>query len=138
MSLFYVAASLSNRAAVCVVADTLKDAGHEHTYDWTRHGSLKGDVRVLPTCAQDELQGVKDADFVVALLPGGRGTHVEIGAALALNKRVYLVTDGGLDPGGLFREGDQTCAFYHHHRVVQIDCDTLSHSLDIIRRKEAL
>jgi hypothetical protein len=29
---------------------------------------------------------VRDADVLIVLLPGGYGTHVEIGAALALEK----------------------------------------------------
>jgi hypothetical protein len=31
-----------------------------------------------------------NADFLIVLLPGGKGTHVELGIALAQHKRVYL------------------------------------------------
>jgi nucleoside 2-deoxyribosyltransferase len=40
--------------------------------------------------ATSELQGIQSADLVVVLLPGGYGTHVEIGAALAFGKPVIL------------------------------------------------
>jgi nucleoside 2-deoxyribosyltransferase len=37
-----------------------------------------------------ELAGVREADVLIVLLPGGYGTHVEIGAALGLGKPVIL------------------------------------------------
>jgi hypothetical protein len=43
-----------------------------------------------------ELNGVRDADFVVGLFPIMIGSSIEIGGALILNKTVYLV--GKPDP----------------------------------------
>ncbi|MEF2781897.1 MAG: hypothetical protein U0N20_02245 [Clostridium sp.] len=40
--------------------------------------------------AKSEFQGIIDSDVVIILLPAGRGTHIELGMALALNKKVYL------------------------------------------------
>ncbi len=40
--------------------------------------------------AKSEFQGIIDSDVVIILLLAGRGTHIELGMALALNKKVYL------------------------------------------------
>ena len=40
--------------------------------------------------AQQEIEAIRNADVLIVLLPGGLGTHVEIGAALALGKPVIL------------------------------------------------
>ena len=37
-----------------------------------------------------EQQGIIDSDVVIILLPAGRGTHIELGIALALNKKIFL------------------------------------------------
>ncbi len=37
-----------------------------------------------------EQQGIIDSDVVIILLPAGRGTHIELGMALALNKKIFL------------------------------------------------
>ena len=37
-----------------------------------------------------ESQGILDSDVVIILLPAGRGAHIELGMALALNKRIIL------------------------------------------------
>jgi nucleoside 2-deoxyribosyltransferase len=42
------------------------------------------------TIALAELAGIREADVLLVLLPGGCGTHVEIGAALALGKPVII------------------------------------------------
>lgn len=110
---FYVATRLERAAEHNLVRDTLMKLGHEITYDWTVHGPVwrDGPERIREV-AQRELQGVLDADVVVVLLPGGRGTHAELGMALAANKPVLLHGDVhmfGADP--------ETCAFYHHPNV---------------------
>ena len=74
---FYIASKLENAEQVSKVASVLKAAGHEHTYDWTKHGSVKGEgENRLREVMQNEFFGVRDADMVIILMPGGRGTHV--------------------------------------------------------------
>lgn len=116
---FYIASSLENHAAVRELADRLIAAGHYHTYDWTKHGSVQaGGEAVWRAVAQDETNGVVDADVVIVLLPGRRGTHVEFGIALG---RVYSdwpadkIIIVGSDEALL--EAGRTCIFYHHPSV---------------------
>lgn len=109
MARFYIATTLSRHAEHNVVRDLLQTAGHEITYDWTVHGSVKTEgAERLGEVGELELQGVRDADFVVVLLPGGRGTHAEVGAATILGKPTYIHT---MDHG-LFAFDSRTCAFY--------------------------
>jgi len=49
---------------------------------------------------------------VIALLPGGRGTHVEIGAALALDKPVILYA-----PDRKTLDTPYPCPFHYHPAV---------------------
>lgn len=116
---YYIATSLSKGRAHNSVRDALNLLGHEISYDWTVHGSVKEvskeRLREVSIC---ELEGISGADFVVALLPGGHGTHFELGFALAHGKRVFLHSEDPL----LFELGPQTNAFYHHPALTCFSC----------------
>lgn len=102
-----------------VVRDALKKFGHEISYDWTLHGSVKSVSKErLREVASLELNGVSEADFVVVLLPGGHGSHLELGFAIAKEKKVFLHSE---DPV-IFELGPQTNAFYHHPDVIPLQC----------------
>lgn len=116
---FYIATSLSRAEAHHVVRDALKIWGHEISYDWTLHGSVRSVSRErLREVATLELEGVAEADFMVVLLPGGKGTHLELGFALARGKKIFLHSE---DPS-MFDLGPQTNAFYHHPDVTHLCC----------------
>ena len=52
------------------------------------------------------------------MLPGGRGTHAELGMAIAFRKPVILIaTDDQLLAGA----DERTCAFYSHLHVERVD-----------------
>ncbi|MFD2443629.1 nucleoside 2-deoxyribosyltransferase [Bacillus sp. CGMCC 1.16607] len=86
---FYIASGLQNKENVKYVAAQLKACGFTHTYDWTVNNRAES-YEELKKVGEAERTGVLNADFLIALLPGGKGTHVELGMALAQNKRVYL------------------------------------------------
>ena len=116
---YYIATSLSRMIAHNLVRDALKMFGHEISYDWTLHGSVKSVSKErLREVSIRELKGVSETDFVVVLLPGGKGTHLELGFAIASGKRVFLHSE---DPA-LFELGPQTSAFYHHPDVSCLSC----------------
>ena len=113
---FYIATRLENHLQHNTVRDFLIVAGHSITYDWTSHGPVwKAGTKVIREVACAELNGVVEADVVVVLLPGGRGTHAELGMAIALGKPVLLC--GGPEMYGAVPE---TCAFYHHPLVLHL------------------
>ena len=114
---FYIATSLSRVAAHHTVRDELHNFGHEISYDWTLHGSVKTVSKErLKEVAMLELEGIAESDFIVVLLPGGGGTHLELGYALAKGKKIFLHTEDPL----LFELGHQTNAFYHHPDLIRI------------------
>lgn len=106
---FYIASKLENHEQVQNLAKLLIKFGWEHTYDWTIHGSIKAtDVETLKSVGQKEFDAVKNADIVIVLTPQGRGTHIELGIAAALNKTIYIYhTDDKY-----FKCDDNTSAFY--------------------------
>lgn len=112
---YYIATRLESAARAKRLEHALMAGGHLLTYDWTVHGSVQdeGPVRIREA-ALAEARGVMTADVVVVLLPGGRGTHVELGMAIAAGKPVILYAEDDLhfeDAAG------RTCAFYHHPLV---------------------
>lgn len=116
---YYIATSLLRADAHHIVRDALQNLGHELSYDWTSHGSVKSVSKErLREVATLELGGIAKSDFVVVLLPGGHGTHLELGFALAKGKKVFLHTEDPL----LFELGPQTNAFYHHPDLIRIHC----------------
>ena len=116
---YYIATSLSRAKAHNEVRDALKIIGHDLSYDWSVHGSVKTVSKErLREVAALELEGVSEADFVVVLLPGGNGTHLELGFAIAKGKRVFLHSEDPL----AFELGSQTNAFYFHPDVIRILC----------------
>lgn len=109
MRFFYIAARLENANLVKKVRDRLVHEGWNITHDWSIEGSVTGTTEALRRAAWDELRGVRTADAVIVLLPGGRGTHVELGAALILNLPVLVWAPDDL----LLGVDRDTCAFYH-------------------------
>lgn len=109
--------------------DLLEADGHHITYDWTHHGAVYGrGVDGIREVAKDEARGVVEADVVFVLLPGGRGTHVELGIALGLDKPVLIVSDDPATTGAV----KETCAFYHHPAVAVVP--RIEHAVALARR----
>lgn len=110
---FYIATAIERRAEQQVLKLELEKLGHECAYDWGVHGSVQdeGDARYLEV-ATNEAAGVAASDLVIVLLPGGRGTHTELGLAIGHKKDVVTI---GTTKGQAGRD----CVFYWHPRVVK-------------------
>lgn len=108
---FYVASGFQNKTAVKHLGQKLKKVGYIQTYDWTINAKAET-VEELEKIGKEELRGVSDSDFLIVILPGGKGTHIELGIALSQNKRVYLYSQ---DP--LYFEPNNSCTFYHLSNV---------------------
>lgn len=114
MARFYLASGLGNIENARRFRDILVAAGHEQTYDWTAHGPVFSQgLGRLRTVASNEVDGIRRADFVVGVLPGGRGTHFELGLAHGLGKLVYVYSPRR----ELFEAHPESCAFYHLKEV---------------------
>lgn len=87
---FYIGSGMKNRELVNYYVKALKEFGWNHTYNWTDNVNKEITKKTLVAYAKSEFQGIIDSDVVIILLTAGRGTHIELGMALALNKLIYL------------------------------------------------
>ena len=118
---FYISTGIVHLDLAAALAEVLKKRGHELTYDWMASGDIRreGDVR-MSEVAFNELRAVRDAELVVVLLPGGKGTHVELGQAIATrgNKRIIVWSEHGDE----FSFDERTCVFYFHPCIERVTC----------------
>lgn len=97
MPRFYLATSLGNREVALDVIRRLQDLGWTLTFDWASRPPVDHhDEEALYARGLDDAEGVAHADVLVAILPGGAGTHVEIGMAMGRGIPVILWAPGGL------------------------------------------
>jgi nucleoside 2-deoxyribosyltransferase len=115
---FYLATRKDRGNEADALSAELKSHGWERTYTWTALDPTKTDD--FADVALKEIAGVRDADVLIVLLPGGFGTHVEIGAALALGKPVILHA-----PDQKTLETPYRCIFHHHPGVKILISETL-------------
>jgi nucleoside 2-deoxyribosyltransferase len=110
MPKFYLATRKDRAAQAEKLLEALKAHDWERTFTWS--GDDKGGTEERPKIAMAELAGVREADVLIVLLPGGYGTHVEIGAALALGKPVILHA-----PDQKTLNDPYPCVFHYHPGV---------------------
>ncbi|MEH7237659.1 nucleoside 2-deoxyribosyltransferase [Bacillus sp. JJ1562] len=112
MKKFYVASSFRNIDAVHYVTNQLLTKGYVHTYDWTKNAKAREEqtstFEDLIEIGQKEKNAVMESDLVVILLPGGKGTHIELGIAIGQGKKIYLYS-----PDGAIDKIETTSTFYH-------------------------
>ena len=85
----YVATKFNNMARAAEVMRLLEAHGHTITHDWT---TPEHHFRPRVQCAEDDIEGVRQADAVVLLqVDAMRGAWIETGAALALGKTVFVL-----------------------------------------------
>jgi nucleoside 2-deoxyribosyltransferase len=108
---FYIASSFTNKEAVRTLASCLVKEGFTQTYDWTKNDRA-ATFEELSRIGEEEKYAVMSADFFVMLLPAGKGSHVELGIALGLGKRVYIYS-----PDDEMNNFETTATFYHLEKV---------------------
>lgn len=94
---FYIASSLQNKQLVKYVSIKLCSEGYSPTYDWTinQRATTADQLKRIGTF---EKHAVEACDIFILLLPAGKGSHVELGMAIALSKRIYIYTAEEMDP----------------------------------------
>ena len=97
----------------------LKSWGWQQTYDWTSHGCVLGDKKALQRVAKKELYGAAQADLVIVLLPGGRGTHTELGIALMSGCEIVLHSE---EPAPFDVNNPETRSFYWLPQAERVCC----------------
>lgn len=126
---FYIGSGFQNKEQVQFVRDQLIQRGLIHTYDWTEN-ERAASKEALVEIGQKEKDGVYEADLVVILLPGGKGTHIELGMALALNKTIILYA-----PNREVEDFTKTSTFYHLPEIQYSDSldEVISKTIDLKR-----
>ena len=104
---FYVASSFQNKEVVNEVSQKLKQLGWHHTYDWTRNERANS-IEALSNIGVLEKEAINNSDVVVVILPGGKGSHIELGLAIAWQKRTFLYS-----PNLEAMDMQTTSTFYH-------------------------
>ena len=112
---FYIGSGMKNCELVNYYSAALKEKGWHQTYDWVKNVNDDVAIADMIEYAKLEKQGVMDSDVVIILLPAGRGAHIELGMALALNKQLFLcsATDQEFSI-------ENTVAFYELPNVVRL------------------
>lgn len=111
---FYVASSFSNKEKVQYVSRKLIDNGFIHSYDWTQNNRA-ATLAELKDIGTKEKEAVFASDVVIVLLPGGKGTHIELGLALAADKQIFLYSvDDAINDLSL------TSTFYHLPEIEKV------------------
>jgi len=86
---FYISSSHQNRDLVRIASFLFTQSEFIHTYDWTMNDKA-ATFEELRFVGEEAKQGILDADFFVMILPAGKTSHIELGLAMALNKRIYV------------------------------------------------
>lgn len=107
MKHFYIASSLKNKENVKFVSERLKQEGFIHTYDWTQNGQITS-LEQLRDIGLKEMNAVKESNFIVVLLPAGKGSHIELGIALGNDIKAYLYSQNDE-----MNDLEKTSTFYH-------------------------
>lgn len=136
---YYIASGFTNIEPVRALKKRLDEIGWEHTYDWTVEQGT-----TFEETAQLEINAVSEADVVIVLLPGGRGTHAELGCAIGQTLLGKALVEEGIAESAERRivlysaTPDQDfgtqypgcCIFYHHPLVERFtDLDVMFGSL---------
>ena len=85
---FYIGSGFKNVDRVRDLSNELKKLGWIHTYNWAEVEVGSETREELVTYSRLELAAIEDSDIVIIILPAGRGTHVELGYAMALGKKI--------------------------------------------------
>ncbi len=112
---FYIGSGMKNCELVNYYAKLLKENGWEQTHDWVKNISDDVSKDDMIKYASLESQGVATADVVIMLLPGGRGAHIELGMAMALNKKIFLCSATEEE-----FSIENTVAFYELPKITQL------------------
>ena len=87
----FVAGSINNINAIKELMKSIKENGHNVVHDWTDQFDER---RKQEFCLKD-IEGLKNCDVLVACMEdcrtSCRGTLIEIGVALALDKKVVVI-----------------------------------------------
>ncbi|KQL51428.1 hypothetical protein AN964_20905 [Heyndrickxia shackletonii] len=123
---FYIASSFQNVETVNALSSKLVENGFQQTYDWTQNEKSVG-IEELKEIAIKEKEAVMECELFILLLPGGKGSHTELGIALGSGvKSIYIFA-----PHSENKKDSLATTFYHLPEV-QIFCGSMGEFVDKI------
>lgn len=93
MKKIYIGSKFKNANKVNELTNAFEKLDVINAYNWAANIKEKETKEDLIDFAKKEMNAIKDADDVIFLLPLGKGSHIELGMALAYNKKIYLVSN---------------------------------------------
>ena len=131
---YYVATSIFTPERHREVVAAMEELGHELTYDWTVSGQVyeEGEPR-MQEVAKKEIDAVAESDFLVVFLPGGRGTHAELGAGLVRGIPIFVYATKE-DKDEFLQNSGRPCLFYWHEQVERV-CGPIQDLVDAVGRR---
>ena len=112
---FYIGSGMKNCELVNYYAKELKRNDWNQTYNWVENINDDVSIEDMTSYAKLESQGIIDSDVVIILLPAGRGAHIELGMAIALNKKIFLCSETNEE-----FSIENTVAFYGLPNIVKL------------------
>lgn len=115
MKKMYLATGYLNRNSFTYkrVFSALQEDGWGFTFDWASTETDSKDAELghgyFKAVAEREAHAVSNCQVLGVVLPGGRGTHVELGMALAYEKPVVIFAP---NPEDLLGGEEYQCMFY--------------------------
>ena len=119
---FFVSGKFEDRKNVRKLMDKLEGLGHTIAHDWTADEETDEGYPVVH--AMNDLRGVQVCDALVGRFIEKnhyRGSLAELGAALGLDTRVYIIGHGA-----------DECIFVNHPRVIR--CSDEKEFLSYVRQ----
>ena len=93
MKKIYIGSKFKNANKVNELTNAFEKLDVINAYNWAANIKEEETKEDLINFAKKEMNAIKDADDVIFLLPLGKGSHIELGMALAYNKKIYLVSN---------------------------------------------
>lgn len=118
----YIASGVKNSNRVGIVRELCEKHGIEITFDWEAAGPVDtNDQEAIIDRAVADYEGVQRADVLIALMPGGPGTHFEMGVAMGQGTPIFLVDAEAFpveEPFEKEPEKPRVCVFHHLPRGI--------------------
>jgi len=97
MRKIYIGSKFKNANKVNSLTNAFEKWRAVNTYNWAANIKVEETKEDMLDFAIKEMNAIKEADDVIFLLPLGKGSHIELGMALAYNKKIYLVSNDNVD-----------------------------------------
>lgn len=92
----YLASSIKNVNKVHEIKKMAQKFGHEVTSRWEEYLQERltaAESQYRDWAIADMFEGLDECDALVLILPIGRGAHIELGYAVAKNKKIFVLSD---------------------------------------------